>query len=240
MAKRKGDFTTPVSKKKYSSKYKPEWTTDMPWLGPSDRGASFAYCRVCSSHISIASGGRNDAVRHGASATHSQVQAVVSSTSQPHMRSFFVSSKATELITKVIGAEVRFAQFVAEHNLPFSVADHFTKLAKEMFSDSDIAGKFACGRMKTTMIVKKSLAPSVDAHVVELCRNGKFSLLIDESNDQGGEKTLVILVRVFDSAIGKAVTRFVDIPICNIGTSASIFDAVNKCFRYITLFYHAY
>ena len=119
-----------AKRKKYAAKFKPEWVADMPWIGPSDRGSTFAFCRVCSSHISFASGGRNDAVRHAGSAAHGKQQTAISEATQPQMRSFFVSSKATELSTKVTTAEVRFAQFVAEHNLSFSVADHFTKLAK--------------------------------------------------------------------------------------------------------------
>jgi len=68
------------------------------------------------------------------------------------------------------------AQFVAKHNLPFSLADHFTKLAKQLIPDSDIEGKFTSGRMKATMIVKKALTPRLDANVVQLCQNHNFSL----------------------------------------------------------------
>ena len=135
--------------------------------------------------------------------------------------------------TSVLTAEVKFAQFVPEHSLPFSVADHFTKLAKQLFPDSDIAGKFTSGRVKTTMIVKKALAPRLDANVVQLCENHKFSLLTDESNDQGGEKTLAILVKVFNPEIARAVTRFVDI-----GTGANLFETIDNCFRYLLIFFN--
>ena len=83
-----------------------------------------------------------------------------------------------------MSAEVKFAQFVAEHNLSFAVANHFTKLTKQLFPDSVIAGRFSSGRMKTTMI-----APHLDAYVVKLCQNSRFSILTDESNNQGGEKS---------------------------------------------------
>ena len=86
--------------------------------------------------------------------------------------------------------------------------------------------------MKTTMIVNKALAPRLDADIDRLCRTGKFSLMTDESNDQGGEKVLVILARLFDPVIGKTATRFVNIPLCNIGNAENIFDAINTCFRY--------
>jgi hypothetical protein len=54
-----------------------------------------------------------------------------------------------------------FSNFVAEHNLPFAISDHFTKLCKKMFTDSEIAKGFACGRTKTTQIVKRAVAPGI-------------------------------------------------------------------------------
>ena len=90
--------------------------------------------------------------------------------------------------------------------------------------------------MKTTMIIKKALTPRLDANVVQLCQNHIFSFLTDEINDQGGEKTLAILVKVFKPEIARAVTRFVDIPICNIGTGANIFETIDNCFRYLLIF----
>ena len=192
----------------------------MNFICASDKGATFAYCKVCNIHVNVSFSGKYDIVRHSKSASHGTLQKATKT--QPQVKSFFVTSKTTDLSAKVLSAEVKFAQFVAEHNLPFSVGDHFMKLAKQMFPDSDIAGKFTSGRMKTTMIVKKALAPRLDAKVVQLCQSHKFSLLTDESNDQGGEKTLAILVKVFDPEIARAVTQFVDIPICNIGTGAYV------------------
>ena len=90
----------------------------MP-IGPIDRGLTFAFCRVCSSHISVSSGGCNDAVCHAGSATHGKQQTAISAATQPCIRSFFVSSKATELSMKMMTVEVKFAQFLAEHNLSF-------------------------------------------------------------------------------------------------------------------------
>ena len=222
MAKRGSDSSCASSakRKKYAARYKPDWVTDLKFICHSDKGPTFAYCRVCNTHINVAHGSKSDNVRHASSASHCTLQKSTSSNIQPQMQSFYVSSKTTGLSTNVLSAEVKFAQFVAEHNLPFSVADHFTKLAKQLFPDSDIAGKFSSGRMKTTMIVKNALAPRLDANVVKLCQNNRFSLLTDESNDQGGEKTLVILVKVFDPEIARAVTRFVDITSVQARTSS--------------------
>ena len=236
MAKRASDSpcASSAKKRKYAAKYQPEWATQMDVICASEKGPKFAYCKVCNVHVNVSFGGKYDVVRHSKSASHGTLK----NATKTQMKSFFVTSKTTDLSTNVLTAEVKFAQFVAEHNLPFSVADHFTKLAKQLFPDSDIAGKFTSGRMKTTMIVKKALAPRLDANVVQLYENHKCSLLTDESNDQCGEKTLTILVKVFNPEIARAVTRFVDIPICNIGTGANIFETIDNCFRYLLIFFN--
>ena len=84
-----------------------------------------------------------------------------------------------------------------------------------------MASKFASWRMKTTMIVKKALDPRLDAGIDRLCSSGKFSLTTDESNDQGGEKALVILARMLDPAIERqplGLSTF---------QCANIFDVIN-------------
>lgn len=131
-------------------------------------------------------------------------------------------------ISGVTRAEVVFAYFVAEHNLSFTVADHFTKLCKVMFPDSKIALKFSSGRTKTTQIIKRSLAPALHQDVITNLKTQPFSLAIDESNDRNCEKSLAVLVRYFTSQ--SATTRFLAMPICNIGTSENIFGHLQQIF----------
>lgn len=130
-------------------------------------------------------------------------------------------------ISDVMRAEVLFSNFVAEHNIPFLVADCFTRLCKAMFPDSKIASKFSCSRTKTTQIVKRSLAPSLHQEVVEHLKNNPFSLAIDESNDRNCDKSLAILVRYFTD---RSRTSFLAMPICNIGTAANIFEHIQQVF----------
>ena len=92
-------------------------------------------------------------------------------------------------------AEHNLPALLAEHNLPALLADHFTDLARLMFPDSDIAKRFRCKRTKTTQIVKRCLAPAATTPVVERCRAGPFSLMVDESTDRKTDKRLVVLVR---------------------------------------------
>ncbi len=82
--------------------------------------------------------------------------------------------------------------FVAKHNLAFLNSEHASKLFAQMFPDSEIARKFpdseiarkfACGRTKTTAIVKEALSPYYHAKAINSMSN-PFSILMDESNDK--------------------------------------------------------
>ena len=52
-----------------------------------------------------------------------------------------------------------------------------------MIPNSEIARKFACGRTKTTAIVKEALSPYYHAKAIHNMSN-PFSVLMDESNDK--------------------------------------------------------
>ena len=54
----------------------------------------------------------------------------------------------------VTKAEVLMTQFLIEHNIAFSAANHLSRLVKEMFPDSRIATKHACHRTKATAIAR--------------------------------------------------------------------------------------
>ncbi len=51
-----------------------------------------------------------------------------------------------------------------------------------------------------------------------------FSIMIDELNDKTDKSC--ILVRVFYSCVGDICTRFLDMPIVNVGTACNLFDAL--------------
>ena len=91
-----------------------------------------------------------------------------------------------------------------------------------MFPDSEIARKFACGRTKTTAIVKEALSPYYQAKAIHNMSNA-FSVLMDESNHKQ-DKSCIILVRGLDAELGNVKTRFLDMPVVNIGTAENLFS----------------
>lgn len=57
-------------------------------------------------------------------------------------------------LSQVTKAEAFFTAFVAKHNIPFSAANHFSKLTSAMFPDSQVARKYSSARTKTTMMLR--------------------------------------------------------------------------------------
>ena len=68
------------------------------------------------------------ATRQHITSQHQQLERA--SRSNP-VTSFFVNPKDQNTTRRVIVAETLFANMVAEHNLSFSLADHFTKVVKQ-------------------------------------------------------------------------------------------------------------
>ena len=126
----------------------------------------------------------------------------------------------------VIEAETRWALFVAKHNLAFLTSDHATKLFATMFKDSETAKNFACGRTKCTAIVKEALGPFYAKKVVK-SMSDSFSIMMDESNDNT-DKSSILLVRVLDTEVGDIRSRFLDMPVVNIGTARNLFNALKQ------------
>ncbi len=124
----------------------------------------------------------------------------------------------------VIEAEALWTQFVAKHNISFQTSDHATKLFSRMFPYSNIAKKFACGHTKMAAIIKEALAPHFLSKTLKDMSNF-FSIMIDELNDKT-DKSCIILVCVFYSCVGDIRTRFLDMPIVNVGTACNLFDAL--------------
>ena len=87
-----------------------------------------------------------------------------------------------------------------------------------------LADNVACGRTKTTLIVKEALSPHYLKSVVDSMMF-PFSLMMDESNVKT-DKSCIILVRTVDGQCGEVRTRFLDMPVVNIGTAENSFHAL--------------
>lgn len=116
-------------------------------------------------------------------------------------------SSITRLQNQVKNAEVKFAAFIAEHNLPFSAALH-ADLFKSTFPDSKIAAEFKCKKTKTSTIIKNVLGETNSQEFNVILQEKKFSIIIDESTDHETIKHLCIVARYFDDNNSKVRDRF--------------------------------
>ncbi|CAC5376949.1 unnamed protein product [Mytilus coruscus] len=145
--------------------------------------------------------------------------------------SFNVLEASSTVSTQYLESDFLPQKDHTAYNLAFAVSDHFTKLCKIMFTDSAIAAGYSCGKTKTNQIVKRAISVENSKVVEENCKTQPFTIMCNESNDRGNDKLFVILVRYFDSILGDTVTRFLDMPIVNIGNAQNLFDALDNTFE---------
>ena len=218
---------SPLAKrrKQYASTYQTDWERLFSGvIAPSKQGDQYAWCVPCTRDIKICASGVYDVREHLKTKLHGRN---VKSSSQHAPMTTFFRRQSVDVPESVTTAEVLFSFFVAEHNLPANVTDHFTDLVPRLFPDSAIAKAFRCKRTKTTQIVRRCLAPTATDIAIKRCRDGPFSVMVDESTDRNTDKRLAILVRYFE---GETHTRLLDMPVCNFGTGQEIFDCMDGVF----------
>ncbi|XP_066963439.1 uncharacterized protein [Macrobrachium rosenbergii] len=94
-------------------------------------------------------------------------------------------------------ATILMVYFIAERNLPFTIADHLVELCKVIFPDSVIARGSCLKKTKCTEITK-ALGKCVTNELVGKLKTHKFSVVIDESIDVSTTKCLTVIVKYYD------------------------------------------
>ncbi|XP_077056086.1 uncharacterized protein LOC143707244 [Siphateles boraxobius] len=190
-------------------------------------GDSHAFCKFCNCDFSISHGGRNDVCQHEKSAKHKRGQEGLK---HAQAMSAFVTRNATEA-DQVTCAEVKMAMLCAKNNIPFSFHNDFNKCVADMFPDSAIARKYSTGKTKATQIIKGAIAAELEDELAKTCRYQPFSLMCDESNNRKTHKEFVILTRLYDEATLQVSTRFLEMPICNVGNAENLYEKLSEALR---------
>lgn len=85
---------------------------------------------------------------------------------------------------------------------------------------------------KKQLILKGALFPDKNAAIMAQHQTGVFALLCDCGSDLGAQnKDFVILVRIFDTALGEVKTRFLDMPSCNQTTAQNLFECIKSALQ---------
>jgi len=93
--------STPSStskKKKYNCKFQDEWKKSHHWLQSSSLGNDLAFCTLCSSNFSVASGGLYDIKRHSETSLHKK--AVTATNKTPQLHQFMPTKSVDDQVTR--------------------------------------------------------------------------------------------------------------------------------------------
>nr|XP_015930873.1 uncharacterized protein LOC107457258 [Parasteatoda tepidariorum] len=214
----------PAKKAKVTQRYRDAYSVEWPCFIKSKVSEGHVFCTVCSTDFMIAHGGRDDCRRHFQSKKHRDLSKLREQSSS--LDTYFRSSQDTDA-TK---AEMLFAAFIIEHNLPISCSDHASQLFQNMFPDSKIAKKYSSSRTKTSSIIK-AMAKHSQEYMIQILKQSPFSLATDGSNDVNSTKLYPVVLSYFDESSGKIDTVLFSILPCSDNTGAGIFDVLNKEFQ---------
>ena len=178
---------------------------EIPYITKSPKGPNYVHCTACNGDIKISHGGKSDITEHIETKKHRDF--VENLKKIPKIGTFFNTSDSGNEVTT---AECLFASFILEHNLPIAIADHAGQLFKKMFPKCDTAKKFACGRTKTTAIIKEMASESKKSLVNHL-KNTVFSISVDGSNDSDSQ--LYPIVAIYKNKEGRTENSLLALPV---------------------------
>jgi hypothetical protein len=187
------------TKKRRHCHFNSEWEKDYNWLRAVKDNNDEAKCLICSTTFTTKWDGLNAIKSHMKSTQH---QKKATNAQQQTLKNFFVSGSADEKGKRAVAlAEITNVYHANQHHHSYLSMDCGVKLARRVYTDSDIAKKMACGRTKAVAISENVLAPySVELLLNEL-GTSFFSIASDASN-KGNRKFFPLCVRYFNPAVG--------------------------------------
>lgn len=124
-------------------------------------------------------------------------------------------------------AEGSMALFLCAHSAIAS-CDHLSEMCKHNFKDSEAAKNIKMHRTKCSEIIKNVLAPHFNNELLSDIGNGKYSLLLDESNDVSVNKLLGIVIIYYSDKQGKTIASFLALTKLETCNAEGIVNALKK------------
>lgn len=188
------------------AKFQDAWLLNpdfQPWLTRADGDPTKAYCTFCKRGIGAEITTLRRHKKTKLHATSEDMAHTVSPEADP-------APPATHTTNAVALATVLLCCFLAENNLPFSLADQLVSVQKRMFPDSIIAQTMSVRRTKCTEVVR-ALGKAANEELVKKLRVCKFSIIIDETTDISSTKSCAIVVRYLDTDTNTIKTEMLDL-----------------------------
>ena len=190
--------------KKRQTKYNPLWIKDEKyadykfeeWLGPSEKGDSYAFCKLCSVDLNLQKGGIQILKTHKGTNAHNCI-AIAAKDKPKKITSFFQpvtsgpsSSTPSRDKCKTMEAELRWLLHTVETSKSFNCEDSASQLFKAMFPDSSIASNMTCGRTKQLYLLNFAVQDYVQTELKRSLLDKLYSIGYDEADGQ-----LAIVIR---------------------------------------------
>lgn len=141
--------------------------------------------------------GQMDLINH--SKTNKHTQAAEPFSSQRQQKLSFCEQLSSS--SAVEGSMALFLCAIAS-------CDHLGEMCKHNFNDSEAAKGIKMHRTKCSEIIKNILGPYFNNELLSDIGDGKYSLLLDESNDVSVNKLLGIVIIYYSYKQGKTIASF--------------------------------
>lgn len=187
------DLFAPPPPKRRKQLFRDKWLEEedfKPWLEKCSE-LQKAKCKACKKTIFA---GKIALLRHQSSAIHTMNMLQMNTEQMP---STSKKQEAMAIVKNVRKAEIRICLDIVEHNRSFYSFRHFTDLCRTAWPDSYIARNMTLKRTKIVAIIRNVINKSIVSAKINALQNTYFSILIDESTDIPGVKTVSILARYF-------------------------------------------
>lgn len=143
--------------------------------------------------LGIARGGKSNLTTHLATKRHREASKKLDKPLESE-----VKIDECPALDKVNEAELKLCAWAVEHNIPFAAVDKLADVLKGLTIEPKLLEKLTLGRTKTVSVIESVIASTQHDDLVRRMKNDDFSIIIDESTDQGNKKTLAIVVRMMD------------------------------------------
>ncbi|XP_033110417.1 uncharacterized protein LOC117111577 [Anneissia japonica] len=95
----------------------------------------------------------------------------------------------------------------------------------------EIAKRFSSRRTKTACMINGAIAPHYKASLIDIMKNGPFSVSTDGSSDTGVEKMNPMTVGIFDVNRGCVTTQFLDMCMSSRSTAEALFNTMDEVLK---------
>jgi len=162
----------------------------QPWLCEVSHNNKLCFCSFCDKYMSAR---LSSIYEHAESAAHVTKEKNVEKKETDEDVSMTDETLSFEERKKA--AEIKFAAFIAEHNISLQTAPEILKFFQQIGKDVNVLQSMTMSRIKCQKIISNVLYPIETDRVVDIIQNTKFTIFIDETSDISNQKWMTFLVR---------------------------------------------